>query len=302
MITLLKAPHVRRATARYIFRAKRLLIKKSSNATNEIPAPTSQQLRFYFLTTAIPMVGFGFMDQTVMIQAGNAIDCSLGVAFGLSTLAAAALGQVVSGAAAALFGGTLDNLFRKMGLPRSGLTSAQRSLTQVKRVHVYGNLFGVVTGCLLGLVNFLFIDTDQSSKLKLQAMNNVTEFAYEIEASNQIRKDATIFEIRGPDIDGLLASITTALTTQGCSLVEVHAQKLNDDVKDFLVVRRGGQQIPSEELREVARILVEATSAPLNVQMVRAQNKELQEINSELNERVEKLQDIIKEKQIRIEP
>jgi len=40
----------------------------------------------------------------VMIQAGNAIDCSLGVTFGLSTLTAAAIGGLVSNVAGILFG------------------------------------------------------------------------------------------------------------------------------------------------------------------------------------------------------
>ena len=35
------------------------------------------------------MVGFGLMDNTIMIHAGNLIDCTLGVTFGLSTLSAA---------------------------------------------------------------------------------------------------------------------------------------------------------------------------------------------------------------------
>jgi len=57
---------------------------------------TKEQLRLHFRRVAVPMVGFGFMDQTIMIQAGNAIDCTLGVTLGLSTLSAAAFGQIVS--------------------------------------------------------------------------------------------------------------------------------------------------------------------------------------------------------------
>lgn len=40
------------------------------------------------------MVGFGFMDNLVMIQAGDMIDSTIGVTLGLSTLTAAAFGQV----------------------------------------------------------------------------------------------------------------------------------------------------------------------------------------------------------------
>jgi Transmembrane protein 65 len=58
--------------------------------------PSFEILRQHFFATAIPMVGFGFMDQTLMLQAGNAIDCTLGVTLGISTLSAAAIGQIVS--------------------------------------------------------------------------------------------------------------------------------------------------------------------------------------------------------------
>eukprot|EP00971_Amphidinium_carterae_P331122 6464521-Amphidinium_carterae.2 len=42
--------------------------------------------------TEVPMIGFGIMDNSVMLHAGNTIDLTLGVTFGLSTLASAACG------------------------------------------------------------------------------------------------------------------------------------------------------------------------------------------------------------------
>jgi hypothetical protein len=39
------------------------------------------------------MVGFGFMDNMVMIQAGQYIDSTIGVQLGLATLTAAACGK-----------------------------------------------------------------------------------------------------------------------------------------------------------------------------------------------------------------
>ena len=62
------------------------------------------QLRRHALTAAIPMVGFGFMDNLVMIQAGEAIDSTLGVTFAMSTLTAAAYGQVISDVSGVLSG------------------------------------------------------------------------------------------------------------------------------------------------------------------------------------------------------
>ncbi|CAN0299735.1 unnamed protein product, partial [Hapterophycus canaliculatus] len=58
-------------------------------------APTRQQLRTLFMHSAVPMVGFGIMDNFVMLTAGDIIDNTFGVKFGLATLTAAACGQVV---------------------------------------------------------------------------------------------------------------------------------------------------------------------------------------------------------------
>lgn len=197
----------------------------SSEASAIVDRPTSTQLRNHFIKSAVPMVGFGFMDQTVMLQAGNAIDCTIGVTFGLSTLTAAAFGQVCSDAAGVLSGGTLERLGSWFGLPKTGFTAGQRSLEVVKRVGLTGQLVGIVFGCCLGLVNLLWIDTDRSTTLKLQALSDEQEFAFEVEASNALREDATVLTVRGPDVDGLLASMTAALTAKGCSLVELHAAK-----------------------------------------------------------------------------
>ena len=194
-------------------------------ADDHIPTPTTTQLRSHFMKQAVPMIGFGFMDQTVMLQAGNAIDCTIGVTFGLSTLTAAAFGQVCSDAAGVLSGGTLERIGSWAGLPKTGFTAAQRGLPIVKRVGLAGQLIGIVLGCLLGLVNLLWIDTSRSSTLKLQALSDEQEFAFMVEASNALRPDATVLTVRGPDVDGLLASMTAALTARGCSLVELHAAR-----------------------------------------------------------------------------
>lgn len=51
-----------------------------------------RQIQTIMLSSALPMVGFGFMDNFVMIQAGSYIDSTLGVQFGLTTMTAAAMG------------------------------------------------------------------------------------------------------------------------------------------------------------------------------------------------------------------
>lgn len=110
-------------------------------------ALTRQQIQSVFLSAAIPMVGFGFMDNFVMITAGSAIDNSLGVQLGLATMTAAAIGQVVSDVSGVVFGDTLSRFFK---ISAAHLTAAQRKLAMVRRLRLAGAVVGVIVGCTLG--------------------------------------------------------------------------------------------------------------------------------------------------------
>jgi len=65
-----------------------------SSPSNARAPPSYTQLWKQAVASAVPMVGFGFMDNTIMIHAGEYLDTTVGVTFGLSTLTAAAMGQV----------------------------------------------------------------------------------------------------------------------------------------------------------------------------------------------------------------
>ena len=94
------------------------------------PPPTAKQLAIHALKCAIPMIGFGFMDNTIMIHAGHYIDCTLGVAFSLSTLAAAGIGQIFSGIGGVLFGDTLETVFRQS---TGGTNTTTQKLSTVQK-------------------------------------------------------------------------------------------------------------------------------------------------------------------------
>jgi len=111
-------------------------------------------------------VAFGLMDQSVLIHAGDTIDSTLGVSLGLPTLGAAALGQVFSDTSGVLFGGTIDAISMKLGLPLPGLTDAQLRMGVVKRVATFGSVCGVITGCLLGMTNLLIVDLQATERAK----------------------------------------------------------------------------------------------------------------------------------------
>ena len=135
-------------------------------STVVVEAPTSRQLRIVALRSAIPMVGFGFMDNLVMIQAGEAIDMSIGVSFGLSTMTAAGFGQCVSDVAGFTCGGMVDAAVTKMRLPHHNLTLEQLDLKSSRAWHTFGGCVGVVTGCLMGMSCLLFMDTDKADRAK----------------------------------------------------------------------------------------------------------------------------------------
>lgn len=114
----------------------------------------------------VPFVGFGFMDNLVMIQAGDLIDATIGVKFGLSTLTAAAIGQIFSDVSGVCFGGTMESFALKLGLETPLLTSSQRSLTICRMTRNAGAAFGVTIGCLLGMSSLLFMDLEYAERQK----------------------------------------------------------------------------------------------------------------------------------------
>jgi hypothetical protein len=122
-----------------------------------------QQIQSVLMSAAIPMVGFGFMDNFVMIQAGGYIDSTLGVQFGLATLTAAAMGQVVSDVSGVLFGGSLERILSPF-IKQVKLSTAQQRLPAVARLRLAGAVGGVIVGCILGASSLYFVLDDDSSK------------------------------------------------------------------------------------------------------------------------------------------
>jgi hypothetical protein len=237
-----------------------------------VPEPSTKQLRAQFIKSAVPMVGFGFMDQTIMLQAGNVIDCTLGVTLGLSTLSAAAFGQIFSNAGSILFGGGVEQVAANMGLKSPNFTLEQTKLPIVRKRQMEGSLFGVILGCTLGLVNLLFINVGKTRELKLHAALEDHKLPYKVELSNSRRPYATTIRIRGGDRDGLVASVATALSQQGLSLIEVVAKtkKRNSAelfqmpiVEDVFVVQDGTNkgQVDESELPRLAEIVLDAANA-----------------------------------------
>ncbi|GFH53260.1 hypothetical protein CTEN210_09736 [Chaetoceros tenuissimus] len=152
-----------RLTKRY-FSSSVSSTSKASSASEVTPTP--EQLKIVALRYAVPMIGFGFTDNLVMITAGEAIDQTFGVTLGISTMTAAGFGQVCSDVAGNLSGGFVDALCAKLNLPKHHLTEAQLDMRITRYYRTAGACVGVVIGCLLGMSCLLFMDTDAADRAR----------------------------------------------------------------------------------------------------------------------------------------
>jgi hypothetical protein len=62
---------------------------KDEKEESVITQPTRKQYFAAFINQMVPFLGFGFMDNFIMILAGDQIDATFGVTLGISTMAAA---------------------------------------------------------------------------------------------------------------------------------------------------------------------------------------------------------------------
>lgn len=66
------------------------------------------------------------------------------------------------------FGGTVEALATKLGLPPSDLTTSQRGMRVSKVTATFGAAVGVVLGCFIGMCTLIFVDTAAADRLKKQ--------------------------------------------------------------------------------------------------------------------------------------
>ena len=118
---------------------------------NTVVEPTTRQLMRLSLSAGLPFVAFGFFDNVIMLVAGDYIDVTFGVTFGLSTLAAAGLGNMVSDVAGIGIGGVVTSAAARIPFLNPNLTRAQLELPISQRVNVSAQCVGIVVGCLLGM-------------------------------------------------------------------------------------------------------------------------------------------------------
>nr|XP_039274645.1 transmembrane protein 65-like [Styela clava] len=122
---------------------------------------TKRQLYLVFVHNCIPFIGFGFLDNAIMILAGEYIDLTIGVTLGISTMAAAALGNTISDIAGIGLAGYVESLFYKLGLPVPALTPEQAEQNSTIFSSNAGKAFGILIGCIVGMFPLLFIAKEE---------------------------------------------------------------------------------------------------------------------------------------------
>lgn len=152
---------------------------KNSQSAGDVPEPTRRQLYVVAIHQAIPFVGFGIMDNAILIMAGEAIDVYLGVTLGISTMCAAAIGNIVSDLCGVIFGTVIEDALlgwsktiekitkgRVKLPPMPKLTYEQRKLRSVKWSGQMGCAVGLTIGCVIGMFPLLFFPAEDRSKEK----------------------------------------------------------------------------------------------------------------------------------------
>ena len=136
-----------------------------SSGAEAVGAVTSSQLRSVALMSAIPMVAFGFADNLIMVLAGDAIDRTLGIALGMSALAAAGLGNALSDVAGVFLSGRIETISGGL-IEKPRLTRAQAQSSLVTRTMAGSSAFGIAFGCILGMFPLLFINSQNNENTK----------------------------------------------------------------------------------------------------------------------------------------
>ncbi|XGW30099.1 hypothetical protein V3C99_009259 [Haemonchus contortus] len=152
-------------------REEQLLLRKALEdlvARTDVRSPpiSDDQIRALFLVNALPFIGFGFLDNMIMIVAGNYIDQGLGTLLCLSTMAAAGFGNLISDVAGVGLAHYVESVFHKLGVRHPVLTTEQLCSSRARWTTNAARAFGLSIGCIIGMFPLLFFDPDGSENAR----------------------------------------------------------------------------------------------------------------------------------------
>ena len=105
----------------------------------------------------LPFIGFGFVDNFLMIIAGDFIESSIGMFMPISTMAAAGLGNAVSDVAGIGIAHHIEAFFMKL-VKAPELTSEQWDLPLVSWTMAISKSLCIFIGCVIGMAPLLFMN------------------------------------------------------------------------------------------------------------------------------------------------
>lgn len=128
------------------------MVQAGESATGKKAPGPMRRLMKVFIMKAIPKSVFGFIDNFIMVIAGQQIDASIAATFGLAAMASAGLGNTLSDAVGEAFQEPIDALLGKLGLGEIELQNTKGE----KIMGAMGGVFGIIAGCLLGMFPLMF--------------------------------------------------------------------------------------------------------------------------------------------------
>ncbi|CAB3252138.1 unnamed protein product [Arctia plantaginis] len=139
-------------------------LKKKYAAT--VPKPTTKELFHLSFANSVPFIGFGFLDNFIMLIAGDRIESSMSAYITLSTMAAAALGNTFSDVIGIGSSYYVERLAALLGLGAPALSPVQLDMPISRRFANMGRVLGITFGCILGMTPLLFRDDDKKHEDK----------------------------------------------------------------------------------------------------------------------------------------
>ncbi|CAJ0580044.1 unnamed protein product, partial [Mesorhabditis spiculigera] len=129
-----------------------------------------EEARALFTFNAIPFIGFGFLDNMIMILAGEYIDQQLGTLLCLSTMAAAAIGNIVSDVAGVGLAHYVEAFVGKFGVKQPVLSAEQLESNKARWTTNMARAFGLTVGCIIGMFPLFFFEDDEEKGKKKEEL------------------------------------------------------------------------------------------------------------------------------------
>jgi hypothetical protein len=152
------------ATSLYGAQAESVLESCEEAIGKQVP-PRVRDFLLRFLKKSAKMIMFGFIDNFIMIIAGDMIDAHIGTTLGISTMAAAGFGNLTSDVAGEEAGSAIEKAMEAMGLDAESVSDEQMEAAPawMRFLDARAGSFGVAIGCILGMVPLLFMREDMDS-------------------------------------------------------------------------------------------------------------------------------------------